>query len=147
MYLTEYDRIWYNIIKHYIFKYIPMSEDFFELSIFYLLQDDYICMYILAPKKIEESFITIYFGRTSLFYIWGLLCVYIYIYVCAFVWLYECIYGMYHYVFMYVCVSIYIIFMQVDIRYMHCTDYIHDIHQMQNAHVRWGTKKHCISLH
>ena len=88
-----------------------MSEDFFELSIFYLLQDDYICMYILAPKKIEESFITIYFGRTSLFYILGVtMCVYIY--MCAFVWLYECIYGMYHYVFMYVCVSIYIIFMQ-----------------------------------
>jgi hypothetical protein len=88
-----------------------MSEDFFELSIFYLLQDDYICMYILAPKKIEESFITIYFGRTSLFYIWGLLCVYIYKCVCAFVWLYECIYGMYNYVYMYVCVCQYTLYL------------------------------------
>lgn len=115
-----------------------MSEDFFELSIFYLLQDDYICMYILAPKKIEESFITIYFGRTSLFYIWGLLCVYIYKCVCVRSCGYMNVYTVciIMYICMCVCVSIYIIFMQVDIRYMHCTDYIHDIHQMQNAHVR-----------
>ena len=104
-----------------------MSEDFFELSIFYLLQDDYICMYILAPKKIEESFITIYFGRTSLFYIWGLLCVYIYkcVCVCAFVWLYECIYGMYNYVYMYVCVC-------VNIHYIYAGG--HTLHALHGLH-------------
>ena len=49
----------------------------------------------------RQDFTFLYLGVT--------MCVYIY--VCAFVWLYECIYGMYHYVFMYVCVCQYTLYL------------------------------------